>query len=252
MGGSTGGVEVSESGNSMRELNRTEKMLLRAYRELQAESRIITRYESIGPWGNAFHEKPIYFDHAPGWENIILSNELCGGTPRNTEIKTVWNATGIPGELSGEFRIGDLFTDLLIAPPSPTGEDPSPEDERFFASLRVVDDTPSSANEQWTAIRVTPNTDPLELWFYDPDLAGSEAIQGEVYRLELDYPEYLRNLAITKGAFSWQYLFIEEISLTSPELRDAFERLQKMLEVLPTLFPDWNYGTLTERLEARL
>ncbi|MFF7650931.1 hypothetical protein ACFZCY_13910 [Streptomyces sp. NPDC007983] len=236
----------------MRKLSGIESDLFRAYQEIESAVQLQSQYANLGELGMEFRERPALFTGLPGWQDIILSQDLCQNTPRVTEIKAYWSTVAPLPKLQGEFCVGDVFTDLIQPPPEPLWEGSPPEDGTFFPSIRVVDDAPVAGTGHWAGIRILPRTDPLEMWFYDPQLVRIPEADKSYFRIHLTYPEYLRNLAITKGTLGWQYLFTDAVPLNSPGLRETSVRLQNMMEIMPALFPDWEYRPIFERLEARL
>lgn len=69
--------------------------------------------------------------------------------------------------------------------------------------------------------------------------------------MDLDYLGYLEALAVTKGAYGWQYLFTD-LSLLNDDLHHVVESVKAMLRRFPDLFPQHDYTQLRERLEERL
>lgn len=118
--------------------------------------------------------------------------------------------------------------------------------EDFLKELHPFDGTPATGVGHLSLLRITEGESNPEVWF--------NANPYEPHRMDLDYPTYLETLRITKGTFSWQYLFVDpwEVDLSSEEFKSAGERLTSMLEVFPRIFPDHDYSDLCARLEARL
>ncbi|MEV3988546.1 hypothetical protein AB0J57_06525 [Streptomyces sp. NPDC049837] len=207
-----------------------------------------------GDLGEIFEEPPALFSYLPDWQGVVLDRALCRNTPRISELANRWRTDGSSGlpELHGEFRITDLFTAVLQSPPELAWPGSSDAERQLFAEFRVIDDTPIAATGQLAAIRIQPHVEPLEIWYYDMDLNRAEGWDKQYVRLDLTYPQYVRQVALTKGVLGWQYLFTDEVSLRHPDFADVRNRLTSMLDVFPDLFPDWDYTDLLQRLEARL
>jgi hypothetical protein len=122
---------------------------------------------------------------------------------------------------------------------------------RTPSRIEAVDDIPLTAPGRFAAVRRGYDEAPWEMWLYAMDLNLCEGWDTQLARMDLTYPEYLQNLALTKGIAGWQFLFVEGISLDDPELDDVAASLRAMLEVFPQLFPDHDYSALRRRLEQR-
>ncbi|MFD9219024.1 hypothetical protein ACFWDI_03070 [Streptomyces sp. NPDC060064] len=238
----------------MRSPTDIEQQLFKTQREIEECPHFSVDRSATGELGDCYEESPALFRYLPDWQGVVLSRELCIHSPRITEIGNRWRTNSVSGlpEFHGEFRVTDLFTAVLKHPPELSWSGSSDEERRFFAELRVIDDTPVAATGQLAAIRIQPHVDPLEIWYYDMDLNRAEGWDRQYVRLDLTYTEYIQQLALTKGTFGWQYLFTDEVSLGEPDFKAVRTQLTTMLDVFPVLFPAWDYTELAQRLEARL
>ncbi|WP_199896495.1 hypothetical protein [Streptomyces niger] len=238
----------------MRTPTEIEKRLLQAQQEILDCSEIAVERSVTGDLGETFTEAPALFSYLPDWQGVQLGNRLCAGSPRISELANFWHygQASDATKISGEFRVTDLFTALLKNPPDLAWSGSTDEERDFFTQWRVIDDTPLSAMGQLAAIRIQPEVDPLEIWYYDMELTSTETRARQYVPLDLTYIEYLEQLAITKGTLGWQYLFTDEVMLGHPDFEDVRNQLTAMLELFPRLFPAWDYTELTRRLEARL
>ncbi|MGP3973997.1 hypothetical protein ACTWQF_08085 [Streptomyces sp. 8N114] len=69
--------------------------------------------------------------------------------------------------------------------------------------------------------------------------------------MDIGYRAYLDILRMTRGAFSWQFLFTQA-PLGSEEFSRVRGRVEGMLDQLPNLFPQHDYEPLRQRLAARV
>jgi hypothetical protein len=231
-----------------------ERKLLQAQQEITDCAQLTVDRSVTGDLGQIFEETPVIFSYLPGWEGVTFSRDLCVRSPRISEIANCWHSdqsAGIP-PIRGEFRVTDLFTAVRKRPPNLAWTGSTDEERTFFTQLRVIDDTPLAATGQLAAIRIQQHVDPLEIWYYDMELTSVEGRTRQYVKLDLTYPAYLEQLAVTKGTLGWQYLFTDEAPLGHPEFKDIGDQLTAMLDVFPRLFPDWNYTELASRLAARL
>lgn len=231
-----------------------EGKLLQAQQEILDCPALAVDRSVTGELSEIFEEAPVIFSFLPDWEGVTFSRDLCVNSSRITELANCWHSepgAGIP-EMRGEFHVADLFTAVRKRPPNLAWTGSPAEELDFFDELRVVDDTPLSATGRLAAVRVQKQVDPWELWYYDMELTSIEGRNRQYVKLDLTYPRYLEQLAITKGALGWQHLFTDEAPLGHPDFEDVKNQLVAMLEVFPRLFPAWNYAELASRLEARL
>ncbi|SCK08559.1 hypothetical protein [Streptomyces sp. WMMB 322] len=167
---------------------------------------------------------------------------------RFSEFGSCWTfgAGDSPGHFGGEFHVTNLFEVTLTPSPAEAWSGIPGLSDEFLEELHPFDGTPTTGVGHLALLRLTKGASDAEVWFH--------ASPYEPHRMNLDYPTYLETLRITKGTFSWQYLFVDpsEVDLSSEEFKSAGERLTTMLEVFPRIFPDHDYSDLRARLEARL
>jgi hypothetical protein len=231
-----------------------EAKLLRTQQELAACSALTVNGSRNGEVSELQEEMPVIFTFIPGWEDVIFSRELCVRSARITELGTCWYhpAAADAPEISGEFCITDLFTAIRKRPPELAWNGSSDEERELISELRMVDDTSLSALGKYGLLRIQAKTDPWEMWYYDLQLMNpDEGRTTQFVKLDLTYPEYLEQLAITKGTLGWQYLFTD-LSLDHEDFDEVKRQLAAMLEVFPRLFPAWDYRDLASRLEVRV
>jgi hypothetical protein len=165
-------------------------------------------------------------------------------------LGSYWRSAAAPHEIGGEFALSDIYDCLLGAPPDLGWSGSSDRELQFLSELRVIDGTPRSGVGTFGAIRVQPNVDPLEIWYYDPELGPPES-PVPYLRMDVTYCQYLAAVVLAKGTFGWQYLFAK-VALRGPWFERRVAVLQGMLRKFPELFPDYDYGPLRARLEERL
>ncbi|MDT0347131.1 hypothetical protein [Streptomyces litchfieldiae] len=235
----------------MRSPTPIEQRLLTAQRELRDCPHLTVDRSVTGELGQIFEKTPAMFGYLPEWDGVVLSPQLCVNSPRIGELANCWRSaphSGLP-ELGGEFRITDLFSAVNKRPPDliPAGWPGA----QLCAELRVIDDTPLTAAGRLAAIRIQRHTDPLEVWYYDMDMNEIEGWNGQLVRLELTYPQYVEQLALTRGTHGWQYLFTAEVPFGDPYFKDIRTGLAAMLDHFPGLFPAWDFTDLRRRFAAR-
>ncbi|MEV4107092.1 hypothetical protein [Nonomuraea sp. NPDC049695] len=117
--------------------------------------------------------------------------------------------------------------------------------ELFRSSqLRVIDCHPMTGTGHYAALRLLPGMGEPEIWWVAEPYYGA-------WKMDVGYREYLEMLQLTKGAFSWQFLFTRA-PLGNQEFERVRDRIENMLDALPVLFPEHDYKPLTERFPARL
>ncbi|MFC5187071.1 hypothetical protein [Actinomadura harenae] len=115
---------------------------------------------------------------------------------------------------------------------------------RFSSSeLRIIDEHPVTGTGGFAGIRPAPGRGEPELWW--------STIQYADWRLDIGYREYMDALMLTRGAFHWQFLFTAA-PLASEEFDRVRAHLERMLDALPALFPEDDFGPLRQRFEERL
>ncbi|MDQ1039743.1 hypothetical protein QFZ75_006159 [Streptomyces sp. V3I8] len=234
----------------MREYSPIESALYASFDNLLESSLVEIDFESVGDFTDPSAGKPAEFDERPEWEDVILAG-LLEATPWITELACSWRSAKRKKtpQIRGEFRVRNIY-DALLKPAPDLAWEKAPDDEkRLVAEFRTIDETPRSGAGLLTAIRVQKHVDPLQIWYYDKDLSRYPGNATDYVPLDIDYVEYMKNLAVTKGIFGWQYLF-SDVSLSGLD-RQVVANLEAMLDIFPTVFPEHDYTPLRDRLEAR-
>ncbi|MCZ0990727.1 hypothetical protein [Streptomyces diastatochromogenes] len=236
----------------MREYSAIESELYASFDAILESEALEVDFEKVGAFTDPSAGRPSGFEVQSEWNGVILSPRLDEATPWITELACCWRSVRrkkMP-EIHGEFRVRNIYESLLRSAPDLAWEKAPDSEKRLVAEFRTIDDTPRSGAGLLAAIRVQPNVDPLEIWYYDKDLSRYPGHSSDYVRLDLDYREYMKMLSVTKGTFGWQYLF-SDVTLSGLS-GQVSENLEAMLEVFPVAFPQYDYTPLRERLEARL
>ncbi|MFC9651026.1 hypothetical protein [Streptomyces sp. NPDC056937] len=189
-------------------------------------------------------------DESPEWADVMLSDELKECALRFVHLSCEWSLASQDRKCTGEFSLPHLY--LAITGDPPRHNDLAMESERaLLADLRMIDSAPHRATGEAAFIRLEPHKETLEIWYQDRYLFDEQINTQGFLRMELNYCQYLDTLRLTKGAFGWQMLFVDA-SLRDGGFRAHVENLTTMLETFPAVFPQYDYTSLTNRLEARL
>ena len=160
-----------------------------------------------------------------------------------SEIGSQWQTVDPYPTVNGEFFLTPLSKTVRENSPSFPPDLYSDEEQRVGAELHVIDDAPFTGAGSFAAIRIQPGVTTSEIWF-------SDHVRG-LWQMDLDYNTYVERLRLTKGAFGWQHLYTEA-PLNDWEFEPTADRIARMFDVLPQMFPDYDYSDLRARLEARL
>ncbi|MEV8432593.1 hypothetical protein [Streptomyces chartreusis] len=176
-------------------------------------------------------------------EDVILEPSLYERSVRFSEIGSQWQTVDPYPAVTGEFFLTPLSK--AVRENSPGFDDSlySDEERRIGAELHVIDDAPFTGAGSFGAIRIQPGVMTPEIWF-------SDHVRG-MWLMDIDYGTYMENLRLTRGAFGWQHLFTEA-PLDDWDFERTADRIARMLDVLPQVFPDYDYTPLQERGEERL
>lgn len=235
----------------MREPTRLESAHIDSFNSILNHDLIAVDDEGMRGLGEKLDATPGVFSLLPEWANVILAPELHQTTPRFNGLGCRWRTKEPLPPFGGEFWLTDIYIALLQEPPDLTWETSPEEDRRLCEELRIIDSTPSAATGQLAAIRVQPNVNPLEVWYYDMNLNTAVGRDRQYVRMNVTYPEYLDSLLATKGTFGWQYLYTD-VSLRSEGLEGVAFALTSMIEVFPEIFSKHDYTSLADRLQERL
>jgi hypothetical protein len=152
-----------------------------------------------------------------------------------------WDLADADGSAGGELALGYLHS-AVLNPPELASKRMSSEERRLVEGFRVIDDQPLSGRGTLAAVRVDEGKLLGEVWFND--------VKRGRWKLDVNYCGYLDALCVTKGYYEWQLLFAD-VDLAAPEFRNVQQNLERMLTVLPALFPNHDYSPLKDRLAAR-
>ncbi|NUK07380.1 hypothetical protein HRW18_04995 [Streptomyces lunaelactis] len=193
---------------------------------------------------------PLY-EHNPDWEDVEFNESLLSCSLRFSDLGARWATSGNLPEIYGEFRLLHFY-DVFDQTEGPSGgEETTNFQQEFLSQLRIFDHTPRSGAGMVTYIRMKPHVTPLEIWYQDIADIGSDPYPANFIRMNITYCEYLEALLLTKGTYGWQYLYTD-ISLRGREFHSKVRYLKNMLDVFPGVFPQYDYTSLTARLEERL
>ncbi|MFD5750770.1 hypothetical protein [Streptomyces sp. NPDC127033] len=176
-------------------------------------------------------------------ENLPLSDRVQGCFFRHDEIAAHWWSRCTGSRLVGEFSLTHIMRAIVEHYMDDIWEGEDGWERELYSELRFFDDTPRSGSGRMALLRATPGAMDPEIWFFD--------IRQGTMRMELEYPEYLDALLLTKGVIGWQYLYVDP-AFSGVGFASCAERLKEMLEVFPRLFPDHDYTDLRTRLQERL
>ncbi|MEV4258885.1 hypothetical protein AB0J52_37485 [Spirillospora sp. NPDC049652] len=207
--------------------------------ELDAHPDIRVRYRIDGGLDAGLADAPAAWAHLAGTTGAPPPAGLAECFHRFRQLGRQWETAA--SEVSGEF----FLTDLAHARPQAYESwiESWADQERFPSSeLRIVDEHPVTGTGGFTGVRLRPGGEP-ELWW--------STIQYADWRLDIGYREYLDALLLTRGAFSWQFLFTAA-PLASEEFDQVRARLERTLDELPALFPADDFSGLRRRFEERL
>ncbi|MET9685637.1 hypothetical protein [Streptomyces coeruleorubidus] len=182
-----------------------------------------------------------FIDFGAQWST--LSPEYC----EENDIECDEGERELP-EIHGEFFLRPL-QDILSQPEGPAREVETEFQRQFLSELRVMDQTPRSGAGMITYLRLKPGSDPLEIWYSDIADIQTHPYPPGFVKMDLTYDAYLDALLLTKGTYGWQYLYTETGLADQYEIRGY---LEGMLSLFPEIFPNYDYSSLAERLEARL
>ncbi|TLS43507.1 hypothetical protein FE633_25515 [Streptomyces montanus] len=183
------------------------------------------------------------FEELADWENITLDPSLQENHFRFSELGSQWKTVEPYAFVAGEFRLTPIAHVIHEDPPSFASSLYSDDERRLGSELRIIDEAPYTGAGTFAALRLQSGVENPEIWFTDHR-------QG-LWKMNLDYSGYFETLQLTKGAYDWQHLFTEA-PLASREFEITVGRLKNMLDALPRIFPDHDYGSLRQRLVERI
>ncbi|MGP4089429.1 hypothetical protein [Streptomyces sp. KR55] len=184
------------------------------------------------------------FDDLAEWEGVELGAELRNAYIRFSQLGSQWQTVPPHPDLAGEFRLSPLPLAVHEDAPEFPSSLYSDEQRELATGFRVIDSSPFTGTGSLVAVRLQPGMENPEIWF-------SDHRTNSLWKMDLDYAEYMETLRLTKGVFDWQHLFTEA-PLNDEEYVGTARDLQAMLDILPSVFPDHDYAPLHARLAERL
>ncbi|MFH8693300.1 hypothetical protein [Streptomyces chartreusis] len=184
------------------------------------------------------------FDDLADWEGVELDESIRHAYVRFSQLGSQWRTVDPHRDLAGEFRISPLPLAVHEDPPEFPSSLYSDEQREIASGFRVIDSSPFTGTGSFVAMRLQAGVANPEIWF-------SDHRTNSLWKLDLDYVEYMESLRLTKGVFDWQHLFTEA-PLHEEEFEGTARELQAMLEILPRVFPEHDYASLHARLAERL
>jgi hypothetical protein len=189
-----------------------------------------------------------FTDAAASWAALVGEQEVDAPTGleqcgvRFRQMCRQWMGEGL--SVNGEFYIEHIS--LADRPGGGDAWIESWEGRELFRSsqLRIIDQHPFTGTGHYAALRLLPGGGEPEIWWVAEPRYGA-------WKMDVGYREYLDILQLTKGAFSWQFLFTRA-PLDDDEFKRVRARIENMLEALPVLFPEHDYEPLKEHFSARL
>ncbi|MEU4496758.1 hypothetical protein AB0F96_25785 [Streptomyces sp. NPDC023998] len=231
-------------------MNRNEDVLLpferrcaRALEELRDNPELATSEARLGPTAKNLDDPAIVFESLAEDEQLPLDPTFRQYFFRFNDAKAHWRSPRAGSELVGEFHLTHLYRSVFENHMDYTWEGNNDSERELYRDLRIFDDTPSTGTGRMAALRATPGSTDPEIWYFD--------MRRGATRMDLGYGPYLDNLLVTKGTIGWQYLFCQ-VDLGDSSVRALADGLKEMLDVLPRLFPHYDYSQLRTRLEERL
>jgi hypothetical protein len=214
-----------------------EKRYVKMFDEIAASDDMEVLHEDRGEVMDSIGDA----DEAFGWiarlRNVELPPSMKECFFRRSQLAIHWQAAD-PGTAAGELNLINIVEAIAAGAPRVGAE---AEDGVEPEAFRIFDDHPRGGTGTFSALRLADGPDAPEVWFYSGP-------RGYV-KLELDYCAYLDTLLVTKGFYTWQYLFADA-TLPEKEAGYVTERMRLMLDFLPPRFPDYDYSPLEARLKA--
>jgi len=144
-------------------------------------------------------------------------------------------------EILGEFHLENVINAISIptAQVQVYNEDLDEATKSLMRRAHYFDAQPSQGWNTATVLLLDDGKAFPELWFMD---------DNRMHQMELSISTYFDALFLTKGMYYWQYLYCEPGAYAQADLYKK-QYIARMMEVLPSLFPEADYGNLRERFE---
>ncbi|WP_329342267.1 hypothetical protein OG252_39710 [Streptomyces sp. NBC_01352] len=227
----------------MSDLSDYERRYLSMLDELQHTPAVEVLYEERGPVEEEIGDAAEAFTLIAEEEGVVLNTSLHRSFLRFEGLSSHWGVERAGVYLTGEFSVRHLAAAMLSPGVEPATDEPSDQELALYAELRPFDEQPRGGGGMLSALRIDPGMSMPEVWYY-------HATRG-VFQMDLEYPEYLDALLVTKGVYGWQYLYTD-VSMREIDFQGAAESIQNMLRIFPDIFPDHDYAPFAERLAERL
>ncbi|SHM34515.1 hypothetical protein [Streptomyces yunnanensis] len=185
---------------------------------------------------------PEAFAELAEWEGIRLSSSLQENYLRFHELGSQWQTAEPYPFVAGEFRLRPIAHVIHEQSPDCASSLYSAEEREIISELRIIDEAPFTGAGTFSALRLQSDVEDPEIWYTDHR-------QG-LWKMDLGYHQYFETLRLTRGAYDWQHLFTEA-PLSSDGYDITVDRLTNMLDSLPRIFTEDDYGDLRDRWEAR-
>ncbi|MDG4861290.1 hypothetical protein P8605_24460 [Streptomyces sp. T-3] len=211
--------------------------------ELKGSPEVRLLVERRGPVVTAYGDTQAILAKLARRFGLVLDESLQSHLLRFRQLACQWETGPHLPALVGEFSLKHFYTSVTTGPLEISQDFPAVAERTLASELRLLDDHPESGAGSFVAMQLRPDASLPKVWYFTV-AHGFEA-------LDVGFNEYLDTLLVTKGVYGWQYLFAD-VSLREDEFIHTRERLAKMLQVLPEIFPQHDYTDLRTRLEARL
>ncbi|WP_328897857.1 hypothetical protein [Streptomyces sp. NBC_00236] len=220
-----------------------ERRLREMVEQVQAcESLRVDTYDR-GPLADYMERAEDAFHIVRAVEKTPLPTALTSNFHRHSGLVFAWRALEPFQTIAGEFHLRHIGEALLLGAGKKPVAATASQEERLIHGFRIFETHPVGGTGTYTAMRLTPDQAPPELWYFD-------LRQGPT-RLDLGYGDYLDTLLRTKGLYDWPYLFADPdpnnygMSVSLPYLSEG-------LDLVAREFPDDDLSDLRGRLEERM
>jgi hypothetical protein len=185
------------------QLNDREKALTGMVADLENSDAVSVDFSELGP-GTEWMDDPAEVLIALDGMTSLAEFQRCPF--RFTKVAASWRTVKPYPLIHGEFSVTPLPLAFATGAPHMAWEGSTDEERQLYSEFRVVDDTPTSGEGLFTALRAPTEIRPIELWLYYIRLIPHKP---PTVQLEIDYCEYLDMVHLTKGVFGWQFLFAD-------------------------------------------
>lgn len=160
------------------------------------------------------------------------------------EVSLFWQYKGEKGEdeIFGEFHIENFINVVSLDKNEVKvyNEDLPEETKALMRKARYFDPQPSLGWNTATVLVPEEGREVPGLWLLD---------DSKMHRLSIDLEQYFEVLFLTKGMYYWQYLFSTKAAYDDTPYYKK-RAIARILDVLPSAFPDKEYSPLRERFQG--